>query len=245
VGLRESQLSCGGHPSLWSHQAEVMIREEVTATPLWSNCSGKHAGLLALATLHGWPTDGYEALDHPVQARVAETVARWTGVPEAQLGWGVDGCTAAAVALPLVAMARAYAALGTGRSTELARLRDAMMDWPMLVAGSERIDTVLMAAWPGRVLAKIGAEGVFSAALPTLGVGLTLKVHDGDMRCAGFALIALLEQLVTRLDPAGDWPMEPLAAWQRPTIRNTRGVVTGGYEARGGWHFTDTEGGNR
>jgi L-asparaginase II len=112
------------------------------------------------------------------------------------------------------------------------------MAWPMMVAGSERIDTVVMEAWPGRVLAKIGAEGVFSAALPTLGVGLTLKVHDGDMRCAGFALVAILSQIIAHLDPNGDWPMESLTPWLAPMIRNTRGVVTGAYQARGALHFS-------
>jgi L-asparaginase II len=238
VGLEEGQLSCGGHPSLWSKQADLMVREGVVPTPLWSNCSGKHAGLLALARLHGWPTEGYEALDHPVQGRVAETIARWTGVSTEHLVWGVDGCTAAAVALPLRGMARAYAALGAGASPALATLRDAMMAWPMMVAGSERIDTVVMEAWPGRVLAKIGAEGVFSAALPTLGVGLTLKVHDGDMRSAGYALVALLGQVIARLDPGADWPMDRLAPWLAPVIRNTRGVVTGAYQARGALHFS-------
>lgn len=232
VGLREEELSCGGHPSLWPEQADRMIREGVTPTPLWSNCSGKHAGLLALARLHGWPTEGYEAVGHPVQDRVAESVARHTVVPVTDLIWGVDGCTAAAVALPLSAMARSYAALGAGQSPALAVLRDAMMARPMMVAGRERLDTILMAAWPGRVVAKIGAEGVFSAALPTLGVGLSLKVHDGDMRCAGYALVALLEAVIGRLDPAGDWPMDELDRWRSPTISNTRGVVTGVYDSR-------------
>ena len=232
VGLQQDDLSCGGHPSLWPDQAERMIRKGVTPTPLWSNCSGKHAGLLALARLHGWPTDSYQAVGHPVQDRVAASVARRTGIAVDRLVWGVDGCTAAAVALPISAMARGYAALGAGADPALAVLRDAMMAWPMMIAGSERLDTVLMEAWPGRVIAKIGAEGVFSAALPTLGIGLSLKVHDGEMRAAGYALIALLEALVQRLDPAGDWPMEQLARWRSPKIRNTRGVVTGSFQPR-------------
>ncbi len=232
VGLSEEDLSCGGHPSLWPAQAERMIRDGVTPTPLWSNCSGKHAGLLALARLHGWPTSGYEALGHPVQQRVAESIARYTAVPASRLVWGVDGCTAAAVALPLSAMARGYAALGAGETPPMAALRDAMIAWPMMVAGSERLDTVLMEAWPGRVVAKIGAGGVFSAALPTLGVGLSLKVHDGDMPCAGYALVALLEAVVAHCDPTGDWPMDNLARWRSPKIRNTRGVVTGSYQPR-------------
>ena len=81
-------------------------------------------------------------------------------------------------------------------------------------------------------MAKIGGEGGFSAALPTLGLGLSLKVHDGDMRSAGYALVAVLEAVVARFDPSGDWPMDELARWRSPKIRNTRGVVTGSYEPR-------------
>ena len=194
--------------------------------------------LLALATLHDWSVQGYEAIEHPVQERVGLAISQHTGIAPDDLVWAVDGCTAAAVALPLSGMARAYAALGVGANPALERIRDAMMAYPMMVAGSERIDTVLMQAWPGRVLAKIGAEGVFSATLPTLGVGLTLKIHDGDMRCAGYALIALLEQITAHLDPGGEWPIDDLLRWQSPLIRNTRGVVTGLYQARGSLHFT-------
>lgn len=237
VGLSESDLSCGGHPSLWSAQAEQMIRDGVVPTPLWSNCSGKHAGLLALARLHGWPTEGYQAVGHPVQELVAASIAQWTGVPTDRLVWGVDGCTAAAVALPLSAMARGYAALGTTSDPSLRLLREAMLTHPMMIAGSGRLETTLMHAWPGRVIAKIGAQGVFSAALPTLGVGLALKVHDGEMRVSERALLALLKQLVQRLDPTGDWPMAPLARWSAPEIRNTRGAVTGSYQSRGTLHF--------
>ena len=101
VGLDESQLSCGGHPSLWSTQAEMMIREGVVPTPLWSNCSGKHASLLALAKLHGWPTEGYEAIEHPVQERVAVggCGAEWRSPAGIDLGRGWlhrrGGCAAA------------------------------------------------------------------------------------------------------------------------------------------------------
>lgn len=238
VGLRESDLSCGGHPSLWSGQAEQMIRDGVVPTALWSNCSGKHAAMLALARLNGWPTEGYQTVGHPVQERVAAAIARWTGVPTERLVWGVDGCTAAAVALPLSAMARGYAALGVAGDPPLALVREAMMAHPKMIAGTARLETTLMQSWPGRVIAKIGAQGVFSAALPTLGVGLALKVHDGDMRVSERALLALLQQLVTRLDPAGEWPMLPVARWIAPEIRNTRHAVTGSYQSRGMLRFT-------
>lgn len=237
IGATEVDLACGGHPSLWPALAEAMIHDEVTPTPLWSNCSGKHASLLALARLHGWGTSGYEERSHPVQQRVAETIAHWSGLPMDELQWGVDGCTAAAVALPVHAMARAYAALGTSTDASACVVRDAMMAVPYLVAGADRLDTVLMQAWPGRLIAKIGAEGVYSAALPTLGLGLALKVHDGDMTAAGVALVALLESTALKFGSGKSWPLDALSEWRSPPIRNTRGATTGHHEVRGGVHW--------
>ena len=233
IEVSEVDLACGGHPSLWPALAEAMIHDEVKPTPLWSNCSGKHASLLAQARLHGWGTSGYEERSHPVQQRVAETIAHWSGVPVGELQWGIDGCTAAAVALPVRAMARAYAALGTSTDPSARKVRDAMMAEPYLVAGADRLDTVLMQAWPGRLIVKIGAEGVYSAALPTLGLGAALKVHDGDMTAASIAIVAVLEAITQRFVAGESWPVDGLGEWRNPPIRNTRGAVTGYHEVRG------------
>ena len=234
IGASEVDLACGGHPSLWPALADAMVHDDVVATPLWSNCSGKHAALLALARLHGWGTSGYEERTHPVQQRVGESIARWTALRTDQLHWGVDGCTAAAVALPLDAMARAYANLGTSADASLRTVREAMISQPYLLAGADRLDTVAMQVWPGRVVAKIGAEGVYSAALPTLGLGLSLKVHDGDMKAATLALVAVLEAVVARFGAGEPWPVDALGPWRAPVIRNTRGAATGRHEVRGG-----------
>ncbi len=233
IGASEAELACGGHPSLWPALADAMVHDDVVPTPLWSNCSGKHAALLALARLHDWGTSGYEDRSHPVQERVADAIARWSGITGAQLRWGIDGCTAAAVALPLQAMATAYARFGSADDASARAIRDAMMGEPYLVAGAERLDTALMEAWPQRVLSKIGAEGVYSAALPTLGIGLSLKIHDGDMRAAALALIAVLQAVVARRGAGEAWPLDTLAQWERPAIRNTRGVTTGHLEVQG------------
>ncbi|HEY3935092.1 MAG TPA: asparaginase [Gemmatimonadales bacterium] len=233
IGATEADLACGGHPSLWPALADAMVHDEVAATPLWSNCSGKHASLLALARLHGWGTSGYEERSHPVQQRVAETIAAWAGLPLDTLRWGVDGCTAAAVALPLRAMAAAYSRLGTATDPVPRMIREAMIGEPYLVAGAERLDTVLMEAWPGEVIAKIGAEGVYSAAFPRAGLGLSLKVHDGDMKAATVALIGVIDQVVHRMQLTTEWPDQVLEPWRRPQIRNTRGVVTGQFELQG------------
>jgi L-asparaginase II len=241
VGLVEADLSCGGHLSLSSRYAKEMTRSDVTPTPLWSNCSGKHAGLLALARLHGWPTAGYEQLGHPVQDEVVASLARWSGVPAGDLKWGVDGCTAAAVAMPLHGMATAWARLGTSDDLAFATIRAAMIAHPEMVAGSDRLDTVLMRAWPGRVLAKVGAEGVYGAALPMLGLGIGLKVEDGDFKSAGYALTAVLSTVLAQ-HGITDEPTEPLAPWNAPVIRNTRGEPVGAIAVRGALTFTTRSG---
>jgi L-asparaginase II len=237
LGLREDDLSCGGHPSLSAKVAEAMIRDGITATPLWSNCSGKHAAMLGLALLRGWPTAGYQRRGHPVQDAVEFAIGEWSGVSAEGLHWGIDGCTAAAVASPLASIATAWARLGTTQDPAMHQIRNAMLAHPYLVAGQGRLDTVLMEAWPGRVLAKVGAEGVFTAALPTLGLGLALKVEDGDNAAAAVALVALLDQVTRRLAPGGDWPFDALARWRAPAIRDTRGNPTGRVDVQGTLHF--------
>jgi L-asparaginase II len=234
INLHEADLACGGHPSLWPALADAMIHDDVTATPVWSNCSGKHAAMLAQARLHDWGTSGYQERAHPVQQRIADIMTEWTGIDAEHVRWGVDGCTAAAVALPLHAMATAYARLATSHDPGATAIRDAMMSEPYMVAGDERLDTVLMQAWPGAVVAKIGAEGVYSAALPGLGLGVALKVHDGDMLSAGIGLMSLLTAVTGRLAGDAPWPLDTLGPWIAPDIRNTRGDVVGARDARGG-----------
>ncbi|MEO5824718.1 MAG: asparaginase [Gemmatimonadales bacterium] len=233
VGIIEEQLACGGHPSLLPRLAHDMIRVDVSPTPLWSNCSGKHASLLSQAVMEGWSLDGYELRGHPVQNRVEATVSRWTATPRGDLAWGVDGCTAAAVALPLRGMATGYARLGADPDPALVLVRDAMMQEPYMVAGADRLDTALMQAWPSRIAVKIGAGGVYSAALPSLGLGVALKVDDGDMKAAGLALVAMLQDLTAQVDPQGDWPVDGLDRWIAPPIRNTREEITGGWDVQG------------
>ncbi len=236
AGNREDDLACGAHPPLGAAVAALVAREGIPLTPVWSNCSGKHAGMLALARHHGWPTAGYERAGHPVQERIANEVASWTGVQRDRIGYAVDGCTTVCFALPLAAMAAAYARFGVADGPA-ATLRDAMTLEPFLVAGTARLCTDLMSAWPGGVVAKIGAEGVYSAAIPSLGLGVTLKVEDGEMRSASVALLGVLRSVLGRM-AAGD--LERLAGLGRfaePRIHNTRGEVTGTTRSAGVLQF--------
>ncbi|MEO8031866.1 MAG: asparaginase [Gemmatimonadota bacterium] len=239
LGLSEQNLACGPHPPLSSSLTDHPSRVPGGLTPRWSNCSGKHAGMLALALHHQWPTAGYQRESHPVQGRCLEAIAEWSGQPRSTIRLAVDGCTTVCHGLPLSAMALAYARLGSSEDGSARRIRDAMMTHPMLVAGTGRLCTDLMAAYPGRILAKVGADGIYSVSLPGTGFGLTLKVEDGDMRSARPALLAVLRQLVEQgllTLPGGDWTAAVAHHAELPTI-NTRGAVTGVLRSAGALHF--------
>jgi L-asparaginase II len=235
-GCVEEQLACGPHPPLSPAVAEEVARGGVRLTPRWSNCSGKHTGMLALARHHGWPTEGYARAGHPVQERLLTEVSRWTEVARGEVRQGVDGCTAVCFALPLSAMATAYARLGTSQEEAPRRLREAMWAHPELVAGTGRLCTELMVACRGVVLAKVGAEGVYSAALPALGLGVTLKVEDGDGRCSPPALLEVLRQVFARLG-GGALPAEGLSHHAEPVLRNTQGERIGSLRPAGELRF--------
>ena len=241
IEVGEEAMACGPHPPLSSQVADEVVRQGIVMTPVWSNCSGKHAAMLALARFHDWPLTGYQTRRHPVQEAVRREVERWTGVPGDRMVVGVDGCTVVSFGLPLRAMALAYARFGVSMEAPARRLRGAMAEEPQLTAGVGRLETDLALATAGRVLAKIGADGVYCASLPEAGLGIALKIEDGDMACLGPALLATLQQLAGRHllgFEAGTWPPAVSSHAGYP-ILNTRGAPTGVVRAAGQVRFHD------
>lgn len=228
-GRQEGQKERGRGRSAASSGASRAIRGN---GHLASNCSGKHTGMLALARHHGWPTAGYHEATHPVQRRCRESLAHWSGLAPDALAEGVDGCGVVAFALPLSRLALAYARLGASPEPAARAIVGAMMGHPELVAGQGRPCTALMAAYPGRVLAKVGAEGVYGAALPARRLGIGLKVEDGHTWAAVVALWATLGQL--GLDPPA---AERVPQFATIPLFNTRGETVGRLEARGAITF--------
>ena len=239
IGIQAADLACGPHPPLSVAVAARVAREGIALTPVWSNCSGKHAGMLALARHHGWPTAGYERPGHPVQQRILAEVSRWTGVPARTIPTATDGCAAVTFALPLSAMAAAWAGFGASPNVGPARLRAAMTAHPDMVAGTGRLCTELMAALPGRVVAKVGAGGVYCAALLDLGLGVALKVSDGDSEASPLALLAVLRALGERAGPGSAYDLAPVAAHAERPVLNTRGARVGTVRTAGGLRFHD------
>lgn len=239
VGITEDALACGPHPPLSPDVAREVTRAGIRLTPRWSNCSGKHTGMLALARHHGWPLAGYHRLEHPLQQRIVAEVERWTGLSRAGMVFGVDGCRVVSFGLPLRAMALAYARFGASPEPGPRRLWAAITAHPELVAGTGRFETVLMRAWPGDVFAKVGAEGVYSAVVPERGWGVALKVEDGGWRAAPLALLSVLARLGDRAGrPVPALAIEPaLAPFRDPPVLDTHGEAVGAIRVAGHLDF--------
>ena len=244
IGCHESDLACGGHPPLSEAVAQRVARDGAELTPRWSNCSGNHAGMLALAVHHGWPVAGYNRRGHPVQDRVLEEVSRWTDVPVTDLQQGLDGCDTVCFGLPLANMALAYARLGVSAEPAVVRVREAMTGNPAIVGGVGRPCTDIMSAAGGTVVAKIGAEGVYGASVIGRvkgdGLGIALKVRDGGMRSAPIGLIAILQQLEDHglLTSSGRSWLGVLEPHATVTLTNTKGLVTGELRSAGELHVS-------
>ncbi len=226
IGREEGDLVCGPHEPLAARGARVVRESGIRLSRLHNNCSGKHAAMMALAHTRDWAMHGYERITHPVQREVAASVSRWSGVPLDDLATATDGCGVAVFGLPIEAMARAYARLAgacAGGEELATRVVAAIRAHPLLFGGTDRFDTVLLEETQGRVIAKVGAEGVHSIALPDLGLGVAVKVHDGSTRAQYPAVLRLLQHLGALPDPLPDRLAE--FAW-RP-VRDSRGEVVG------------------
>ncbi len=226
LGLEEGDLACGPHEPLSKRGSKLLKDSGLHPTRLHNNCSGKHAAMLAHAVHAGSGALGYQRAEHPVQQACLRTVSRWTGIDTKKMLVAVDGCGVTTFGLPLEAMAAAFArfAVAAERGDEVPnRIFDAMRSRPFLIGGTDRFDTVLLEATGGQVVAKVGAEGVHSAAVPERGLGIAIKVEDGSQRAQHAAVIRLLQLLRILSD---DLPGR-LAGFARTPVVNTRGETVG------------------
>jgi L-asparaginase II len=227
AGCDEHHLRCGCQvPLHYATDKSPPIGE--VFSQLHNNCSGKHAGFLAYCVQHGLPLDSYLDSGHPLQQAIRGNLAQIAGMQESGLKTGIDGCSAPNYAMPLSKLAFAYARLAQGRKDPefgdvLGDLFDAMTVHPELVSGTGRSDLVFMQAGAGDWVAKGGAEAVQVIGIRSAGLGIALKVADGDARALYPATVAVLQQagLLSSADAT------PLASWQRPQLHNLMGLHTG------------------
>lgn len=207
IGLSVADLECGPHAPLGRESEKTLIKNGEKPTSLHNTCSGKHAGFLTLAQFQGASLKGYTAFDHPTQTAITEVIGEMTETDTTQAPKGVDGCNIPVIGMELRGLAIAMAKLvdpkdlSPQRQQSCARVVQAMQQYPDLIAGPKRFCSQIIRLTQGEVLVKMGAEGVFSAAIPKQKWGLALKIDDGNMRAAEVALISLLVRLEIISDP--------------------------------------------
>jgi len=209
AGLDAGALECGAHWPYLETAARALAAQGLAPTALNNNCSGKHAGFLCLAcALHGGVdlrryVKGYVTPEHPVMREVTAALQATTGYDLASAPRGTDGCSIPTYAVPLRHLARAFARIGSGvglsdgHARAAKRLRAAVAKAPFMVAGTDRFDTRVMERLGERVFCKVGAEGVFCAALPERGLGVAIKIDDGNnARACEVVMAAVIEAFV-------------------------------------------------
>jgi L-asparaginase II len=231
AGLTPAALACGAHPPSHAPSAAALAKAGQAPEPIHNNCSGKHAGFLAVARHLGLPTERYVASGHPVQAIVRETLAAVTGAPHKAESCGTDGCSIPTYPVPLAALARGFARFATGaglspeRAAAARRLHEAAVAEPWFIAGSGRFCSEAIKALQGAALVKTGAEGMFCGCVPSLGLGIALKCEDGAGRAAECAMAAILARLLPEhVGTLSAWADRPLANWNGIVVGRVRAV---------------------
>lgn len=240
AGLDATALECGAHWPLLDTASRALAAQGLQPTALNNNCSGKHAGFLCLACAQSNGVDlqqyakGYVDADHPVMREVTAALQATTGFDLSTAPRGTDGCSIPTFAIPLRHLAHAFARVGTGvglspgHARAAKQLRHAVARAPFMVAGTGRFDTRVMERLGERAFVKVGAEGVYCAALPERGLGVAIKMDDGNTaRAAEVAMAAAIEALLA-LDDEDAAFMRGLS---ETTLRNWNGIEVGSFRA--------------
>ncbi len=243
IGMGEPDLACGPQLPGRPESVEALFSGGGRPCQLHNNCSGKHSGMLTLALHLKAPTRGYLKIHHAVQQRIIGILESMTSMDMGRAPTAIDGCGIPTIGLPLANWALAMARLGNpddqpdGRQEACRIVREACAAAPFMLGGTGDFVSDAMAVLGTRALIKNGAEGVFCASFPELGLGLALKVDDGAARAAA----VLMARILLSLGILGEAELEELAeSWGRP-VRNRAGLEVGEQRALGPEDWTGSE----
>ena len=237
LGLTEDHLACGAVLPEHTESAHQLLAAGQQGCRLHHNCSGKHTGFLTTALHLELPLDGYHLPEHPLQQLSLDILSDLADIDLKQYPMGIDGCGLPAPTMPLLQLARATARfakpvdLSEYRTQAIYRLHEAITNEPLYIAGQGTVVSELNEVTMGSVLAKTGAEGIVTAALPEQGLGIALKIADGSARARSVALLAILDYM----GALSDDEKNKLQAHISPTIVNSRGHVVGEIRHAASW----------
>jgi L-asparaginase II len=229
IGLSENQMVCGNAVPATEKALRDFHQADEVPSPLYDNCSGKHAAFMTTALHLGHPVETYARLDHPVQQRLLGIMEQMTGIDLFEAPKGIDGCGIPVFGIPLGNLALAMARLGDPhdqsdtRQAACRRVRKAMAAEPFLIGGSGRFCSRVIAALGEAALVKTGAEGLYCATLTNLGLGVAIKIEDGARRAAEAVMIRVLE----KLDVLTERAKGQLLNLREPPIFSRSGEVVG------------------
>jgi L-asparaginase II len=237
IGLGPRDLKCGTHDPFSPEVNRELCERGEKPNVLQNNCSGKHAGMLALALHMGAPPESYEQPGNPVQLAIGHAISQFSEILIEDICIAIDGCGVPVFGVTVKAMALMYARLVAppaefDESTRRAcrRIVAAMTKYPELIGGTtDRLDTEMMRATDGRLISKVGAEGVYTAGVTPCkewpnGLGLALKIEDGDDHRA--RPVVVIESL-NQLGVLNDKSLEAVSRYAFFPVRNRNGEVVG------------------
>lgn len=237
LGLNQDHLTCGAELPEDEETAQHLLASGQKTCRYHHNCSGKHAAFLTTALHLGEPVENYHQVDHPVQQLSLDIISDLAQTELRNYPMGIDGCGFPAPAMPLVNLGIAMARfakpvdLASHRAAAIRRIQEAVTDKPLYMAGHGSVVSELIEATEGVVLAKTGAEGVIIAALPERGVGIALKISDGNARARPVALLAILDHL----GALSEEEKHKLEAHINPQIPNSQDLVVGEIRPASSW----------
>lgn len=227
--VNEDMLQCGAQEPLDKEAARELYKEGLCPTRLHCNCSGKHLGFIAASLLKSLGVEDYHKFEHPFQAEIRKTLSLFGGLPESGIKSAVDSCGVPVYGMPLKNMARTYANLCSrgfsGGKYEGAQnyIISAMTMYPEMVAGKGRFDTEMMRNFGDRLIVKTGAEAVCCAGLPGKGIGVAVKIDDGNAR----AVEPVMLQTLMQMNVIGEDEARKVEQFLRPAVLSLRGEKIG------------------
>ena len=246
IGIQEDDLHCGAHMPGDSSMLRTVIQKNITPTPNYNNCSGKHTAMLACAKMRGLPLENYLDLDHPLQQEILSTISEMCAMEKEKIELGIDGCSAPNFAMPLFNAALGMARLCDSRELPETRavackkIASAMMAHPQMVSNEGEFDCELMKIGAGKVITKRGAEGfqilgLMPGVFGEHGVGIAFKVTDGDasrmndeLESSARVRPAVTLEILRQLKALNETQLKSLAKFgPGKQIKNHRGLVTG------------------
>ena len=229
IGLNDNSLKCGTHIPRWQDTYKDLIRQGKDVTPIYNNCSGKHSGMLSTAVFMNEPTENYFEIEHPVQQRIIQTISQLSDYPVEEIEIGIDGCGVPVHGLPLERFAYMYARmtrpelLGEKRGDTVKRITSAMTNAPEMVGGTDRFCTDFMREAGGRLFGKAGAEAVYCIGDNQTGIGIAIKIEDGN----GRAMYPVAVEVLKQLNLLEESQIHNLEDYYRTKVKNARNEVIG------------------